>query len=285
MVSQQDLDDELSRAASQGDAAAVAESLSKGARPKTGDDSPWLLAASCLSEDGGAVECLRLLLPWVDPNQTDGDAGSEGGWNALSLAANQNEPARVEFLARHCDRLALNNEGWSALMVAACQGAWEMVEALLSHADVRGAASARDKQGRDALMLAARCLVDPQSRWEKTQSGRRAIELLLPWSDREAFCSQGLNALGHAIKAASRTCSVAPHLEAPALESIQALCAALDPRGPCQAGGLGGVEFAQSLKAPQAIVEALRARCAMLDEREAIERATLKGAKKSARRM
>jgi ankyrin repeat protein len=136
--------------------------------------------ALTLAVRAGREETLGALLGACDPNEP-----GPGGATPLAAAAEQ---GRLECLRRlladpRCDARAKDEEGRDALMWAARHGHAACIDALISVSDP----TAADGRGKTALMHAA---------WKGEEE---SVALLLPVSDPTAVDDQGYTALMEAI--------------------------------------------------------------------------------------
>jgi ankyrin repeat protein len=191
--------DDLLRAAAQGDAAAAGKALARGARLATADQLGR--TALHLAAARGSVEVISLLL---DRGAPAGARDSEGLTPFLRAARSLRGEAVALFLSRGADRRGLvsflgvrDASGRTLLHAAALKGAAPAVAVFCS---VLGEADAKDASGRTPLSLAA------ASAGVEAGSGRRgylqAIRALLEeGADPQAADAQGRTPLWYAVHA------------------------------------------------------------------------------------
>ncbi|WP_167040747.1 ankyrin repeat domain-containing protein [Burkholderia sp. Ax-1724] len=218
------LDDELREAARKGSAKSMRDLLARGAGVASVDAHGW--TTLMLATASRKVECVKLLLPGVDPTRRSRDRAtalmiaSGMGWAEgveLLLAAIESRPGGSR--QRRLAPTLRDDWGRTPLILAAQTGSVECVRLLLPTSEP----NAMDSDGRTALMWAAKeanagaveclkALLPASDAGKKDRRGKtalhlaasggwpEAVELLAPLSDPLAVDKEGKSAFDLALE-------------------------------------------------------------------------------------
>ena len=178
-----DWDQILLRAAGEGNVKVLKMALNRGANPNFKNNSEDTALSRAARED--KHECLKMLLPLVEINETDSN-----GWSALIWAAACGGERCVAQLLQAGAAQLTTNKGETALSWAARGGYPTVVALLLPLADLKQ----KNTEGKTPLMEAASQMKGP------------CVRQLVPYFDPNIKDQKGMTALMYAANAGSWEC-------------------------------------------------------------------------------